>query len=519
MPRKTYTRLFRSAPAKAALATGCAAIAASLLALPATAASASGDITIRHSPTESFSFPGLPTDISVSSIATSAGAGGGGGFTAPPVSTRRSTAAKQSTQSGYVSTFSAAPLAPTPAGAASSAACLANSQPVTGPGGDLDIPGITGTSKDVGHVGALPISGLGPASMLPPGIESSDLAQLEVTRTADAASANMTMVASSGYRFPCIHIEVGAGTGYANVEYALVNAGLVADDRAGNTETLTWTYSSILWSYTLPGASSTVHQGSGRINARPDKVSGSLVNDSKAIALGTIGLTVVVSLGLIGLYVVGIRRNRARYRARYQRRTAMREQRAAMTAAAEAAFAAEAELEAAEPEAAEPEAVELEAMAAEPIAPAVEIPAVEIAEAEPEAEVIEEQEQPEAEPEVEAEPEAEAEAKAKAKAKTQTEPEAEATVEPEPEPVAEPEAVEEAEAPEEPVVAEPAVMEAEAAAEPETEPETEAEPAAHVEPASEPEPEPESDAESESELEAELEEHPEGQPVPQRSAT
>src|SRR5260370_357349 len=125
---------------------------------------------------------------------------------------------------------------------------------------------------DAGHAGALPTSGLGPAAMVPPQIDSTNLAQVEVTRAVDAASANLAMVASSGYRFPCVHIEIGPGRGYSNVQYALVNAGLVADDRSGKTDTLRWTYSTILWAYTLPG-STKVQQRRGRINARPALVS------------------------------------------------------------------------------------------------------------------------------------------------------------------------------------------------------------------------------------------------------
>ena len=327
IPPKTPSRVFRTAPAKAALAVGGAALAAgALLAFPATASAASNpaNLLIRPSrPFPSFSFPGPPT----TQFPTS------GGSTIIPAGVKKSAAPKHSEQAqfSYVSTFSPAPGANGAPANPASAGCVAGSAPAPGPGGDLDLPGINGASKDVGHVGALPINSLGPTAMLPPQIDSTNLGQLKVTRPVDATSTNLSMVASSGYRFPCVHIEVGPGRGFGNAEYALVNAGLVADDRSGSTETLTCTYSTILWSYTVPG-SATVNKGSGQINAQPDRTATSLVTDSKAVAAGTIGLTLVVSLGLIALYVIGRRRNRARYRARYYRRAAARAQREMMAA-------------------------------------------------------------------------------------------------------------------------------------------------------------------------------------------
>jgi type VI protein secretion system component Hcp len=325
IPQKNLSRVFRTAPAKAVLAVGGAALASgALLAFPATASAASDSANriIRPSHFPSFSSPAPPPTTQFPTPGNSA---------IVPVSNKKSAAPTQSTQGqfSYVSTFSPAPIASSAPPNTASVSCLANGQPVSGPGGDLDLPGISGTSKDAGHAGALPINTLGPTTMLPPQIDSANLGQLTVTRPVDATSTNLSMVASSGYRFPCVHIEVGAGQGFANAEYALANAGLVADDRSGTTETLTWTYSTILWSYTLPG-STAVHQGSGQINAQPDRTKNSLVKDSKAVAAGTIGLTLVVSLGLITLYIVGKRRNRARYRARYYRRAALRAQREAM---------------------------------------------------------------------------------------------------------------------------------------------------------------------------------------------
>jgi len=486
IPPKTPSRVFRTAPAKAALAVGGAAVAAcALLAFPATASAASGsaNLLIRPSrPFPSFSFPGPPPSTQ---FPTS------GGTTIVPVGVKKSSAPKHSDQPqfSYVSTFSPQPAASSAPANTASASCLANGQPVPGPRGDLDLPGINGTSQDAGHTGALPIDTLGPTAMLPPQIDSANLGQLKVTRPVDATSTNLSMVASSGYRFPCVHIEVGPGQGFANAEYALVNAGLVADDRSGSTETLTWTYSTILWSYTLPG-STTLHQGSGEINAQPDRTTTSLVTDSKAVAAGTIGLTLVVSLGLIALYIVGRRRHKARYRARYYRRAAIRAEREGMPAAPVFAMQATGPGEQVEPaqsaEAWEPqpgeavdvveaaevaeagevaEASEAEAVEASEAVPASEAVAETVSEAVVEPEVVEESElteepelesaeaEPEAEPLAVAEPvEAESEPEA-TEPEAETEPGRDAEIEAEVE-AQEPAAPEESAEPEEPAEAE-----------------------------------------------------------------
>ncbi len=326
--RPAVSSALRSPAARAVVAIGGAACALTVFTLPS-AAHATGttqpDRIIKHSftfnPTPSFSFifPSIPgTDVPSTPAGVQSSADGG-----HHKPSHTATATSDGGVSGYVSTFSPVAIVSTP-NAASSVACVPNGQPVTTPGrGDLDLPGVSGTSTDPGHVGALTVSSVGPNSMLPPQIDSADLTELRITRTVDAASANLAMVASSGYRFGCAYLEVGPGAGFSSAEYALSNAGLVADDRVGNTEILTVTYSSIQWAYTVPG-STTVHTGSGRINARPDKVSANLVTDSRLIAEWTIGLTAIVALGLIVLYFAGRHRHRSRYRTRYYRRMAAR---------------------------------------------------------------------------------------------------------------------------------------------------------------------------------------------------
>ncbi|MBS2961775.1 hypothetical protein KGA66_01855 [Actinocrinis puniceicyclus] len=486
IPSEILSRALRTAPGKAVAAAGAATavVVGVMVAFPPIAAAASGspDLVIRptHSriPFPTFSFP-LPT---------ATGGPTGGTSVTVPVRVKKSTGTGQSSgQFNYVSTFSPAPVASSSPVSTASAACLPNGQPVTGPGGALDLPGISGTSKDPGHVGALPITDLGPMAMLPPQIDSTNLTQLRMTRPVDAVSPNLSMVASSGYRFPCVHIEVGAGRGYANAEYALVNAGLVADDRSGGSEILTWTYSTILWSYTLPG-SADVHQGSGEINAQPDHKATSLATDSKKVAAGTVGLALLVAFGLIALYVAGRRRNRQRYRTRYYRRAVLRAQRAAAVAgAAEAVPSQQAVAESlvVEPDRpARPDQEFVEAVeSAEAVEP-VEVhsdEAAQAAESETEAAEAEPESEPDPEPVPEPEPEPESipEPELEAEPESVLEPEPEPESIPEPELEAEPESVSDLE-----LEAEP-----ESVLEPEPEPESIPEP--DPEPVPEPEPEPE----------------------------
>jgi type VI protein secretion system component Hcp len=569
--RTALPAALRSPAARAVAAVGCAAGVLTVFALPpasGAAAVAAPDRIIRHSitdtPTPSFIIPSIPIIFPSSTspatqpgtVSTTTSASHPKGSHSPKAS------ASASAVAGYVSTFSAVALVSTP-DATGSAVCAADGQPVTkAGGGDLDLPGIGGTSTDAGHNGALTITSIGPSSMLPPQIDSASLTEVQITRPVDASSANLAMVASSGYRFGCAHIELGPGAGYSSgygsVEYALSNAGLVSDDREGNTEILTVTYSSIAWAYTVPG-SSTVHTGSGLINARPDKVSANIATDSRKIAEGTIGLAAVAALGLIVLYFIGRRRNRKRYRTRYYRRVAARARQAEQQQYQQHQEAqnqqfqlyqqyqqeqqAQQEQQQPEPEAKpEPELVqEAEPVLArepepEPEADLVQEPkaALDLAQepepvlesepesepeaaaqaepgAEPESE-LESEPEPEREPEPEAvtdsEPDAEAEAEAEALAEEEAEPEHEAELEPEAkaEADAEPEPQAEAEAEPEPEPEAELKPEAEAKAEPVAEPEREAEPEA--EPESKP-------AEPEAKAELEPETGPEAEPVPE----
>ncbi|HEV3173718.1 MAG TPA: hypothetical protein VGZ32_25435 [Actinocrinis sp.] len=566
--RASAPSALRSPAARALAAIGGAACALTVFALPS-AAHAAGttqpDRIIKHSftfnPTPSFSliFPSVPSTF-VPSTPVGGQSSADNGHHKPSHSP---TATSDGGVSGYVSTFSPVALVSTP-NAASSVACVPSGQPVTAPGrGDLDLPGVGGTSTDPGHAGALTVSGVGPNSMLPPQIDSADLTELRITRTVDAASGNLTMVASSGYRFGCAYLEIGPGTGFSSAEYALAAAGLVADDRVGNTEILTVTYSSIQWAYTVPG-STTVHTGSGLINARPDKVSANLATDSRLIAEWTIGLTAIVALGLIVLYIAGRHRHRTRYRSRYYRRISARsraveyqpyqpfppvEQNPQDVTPYQVPAEQQPEL-VGQVGLVEPVASSEPEPEKDPTADAVvaAVPETErepepeaeaepdAAEAEPEAEVAPEAEQEpeleaesEAEPEPEAEPEsatalelaqeaeAEGELSSDAEPETDAEPTDELDTEPEQKQEPEPAPTTEVEpAPSEPepeAELEPAaeaesapVAEAEAAPEPEPEPvsaaEPESAPAAEAEPATTPEPELAPEAEPEPEVEA-----------------
>lgn len=336
MSRESLSKIPRTAPVKAVLAAG--GVAALLAGFTVGSASATTVLPALHRPP--LPSVSIATYIPASTPATAQPTTRSASASPAPKakSSQTSRTGLSGVGGGYVSTFSAAPAGQGGGSSGPAPACVPDGAPVGGPGGDLDLPGITGTSTDVGHTGALRVTRVGPASMLPPEIDSADLTRLRITRPVDPNSANLAMAASSGYRFPCLHLELGAGAGYSNAEYALVNAGLVADDRIAGSEVLTVTYARILWAYTVPG-SAVVHHGSGRVNARPDRVAGNLVVDSRVVVLSTMGLGLAVALALLGLYLFGVHRDRERYRARFYHRALARS--AARASAPPEAVAAE----------------------------------------------------------------------------------------------------------------------------------------------------------------------------------
>jgi type VI protein secretion system component Hcp len=233
---------------------------------------------------------------------------------APPVAKTSFSAPATVIHRKHVAPYKPPPPLPSVVPVPASTVCLANGRPVTHAGGDLDLPGVPGSSTDPGHAGALPISSAGPTAMLPPQIDSSSLGQLVVLRTLDKDSPGLAMAASTGERFGCVHLELGSDStnGYATVEYALSDAAFLDETVAAGVETLTLTYATIQWTYTTL-ADGVVHHGSGAINAYPTQLSTAVASGSRLLVWGVAGLTGLVAAGLLLLYALGRRRSRRRY--------------------------------------------------------------------------------------------------------------------------------------------------------------------------------------------------------------
>lgn len=300
----------------------CAGAASALVVVTTVAAPAASaavavpDIHHSHTvfptlPISTFTLPiiGSPTTATSSSAPTSA-----------PATSQTSSQATQSTAGGgsggghhprQTSTFVPQSL-PAQAAPTSAGPCVPDTKAPQS-GADLQLPQVNAGSTDAGYTGWLRLSAVGPQSMVPTQIDSSDLSTLTLTRTADAESPNLSMAASSGDRFACARLDVAAGPGYQRLDYALTNAGIVSETMKGKTETLIVTYSSISWNY-LPTGSKTPKTGSGAINTQPNVASTSLKHDAVLVGAGVVALTVVCLLGMLLLTLIGRHRRKLRYR-------------------------------------------------------------------------------------------------------------------------------------------------------------------------------------------------------------
>ncbi|HEV3232142.1 MAG TPA: type VI secretion system tube protein Hcp, partial [Candidatus Dormibacteraeota bacterium] len=122
-----------------------------------------------------------------------------------------------------------------------------------GPSAFLRLDDLRGDASDAAHPGAIELTSVGPADMLPPKLGGS-FGPIHVGKGADRATAALFEAAASGRRFRCGLIFLSRTAGYDNVVYALSDV-TVADFTQGAaepgaaTETLTLTYRVIAWSY------------------------------------------------------------------------------------------------------------------------------------------------------------------------------------------------------------------------------------------------------------------------------
>lgn len=275
----------------------CAGAATLLLAASATfapssaVAAAAPDAHRSHSPRPlpTFSLPiGLPTLPSTSQAPQTTAPAGVSSTIRSVSSTPGESSAGASGRDGGGSGAGSSPSAgftpqalPTQVPTAGSGPCVPDGR-APGEGADLELPQVSGGSADPGFLNWLRVSTVGPSTMLPPRIDVPNLTTLTLTRTADAESANLGMAASSGDRFGCALLDVGAGPGYQRIDYALTDAGFVSETVKGGTETLIVTYASISWSY-LPIGSVAAVSGNGTINSQPGLAKTSLKHDAQLV--------------------------------------------------------------------------------------------------------------------------------------------------------------------------------------------------------------------------------------------
>jgi type VI protein secretion system component Hcp len=159
-----------------------------------------------------------------------------------------------------------------PPGPPTPATCDTDVPQATAGGGFLEIPGLAGTVTALAHPGAVLVAGAAPLSMLPPLVGTAPLTELTVRRQADAASPALVQAASSGARYPCVHLELGPGPQALYTTYAFHDAQLAGYGPATGppaAEQLRLTYARVDWEYQPPGGSPVV-TGGGALGTTPD---------------------------------------------------------------------------------------------------------------------------------------------------------------------------------------------------------------------------------------------------------
>ncbi len=298
----------------------CSAAAAALVVASSAASlapSASAAVALPEAHRSTIGIPTFPISIPVQTTVvqqtTSQAAQTTAAATKTTAKAKHSTAsAAASTESVYKSTFTPHAMPSVAVPTPSSTGCAPDTRAPSA-GADMQLPQVSAGSTDSGFTNWLHVTAVGPSTMLPPKLNSSNLSTLTLTRSTDGESTNLGMAASSGERFTCALLDVSTGQGYQRVDYALTNAGFVSDSVQGKTETLIVTYSSVSWSY-LPTADSTAVTGSGTINTQPDVAQTSLKRDAKDVAAGVLGLALTCVLGMLLLTLFGRHRRKVRYR-------------------------------------------------------------------------------------------------------------------------------------------------------------------------------------------------------------
>src|SRR5215472_63862 len=79
----------------------------------------------------------------------------------------------------------------------------------TGSGGFLQVAGVAGDATEAPHAGAVVLTGVSPASMLPPIVGTVPLTQITLVKPVDRSSPGLVRAVAEATHFDCAQVEMG----------------------------------------------------------------------------------------------------------------------------------------------------------------------------------------------------------------------------------------------------------------------------------------------------------------------
>jgi type VI protein secretion system component Hcp len=177
------------------------------------------------------------------------------------------------------------------------------------------VAGLVGQATEPQHAGAIVLTSIAPASMLPPTVGTVPLTELTVLRDVDQSSPALVQAMAGGTHFDCVQVEMGPSRWYLYATYAFHDAQFDGYAPTGSTqsiEQLTLSYVTVDWEYQLRDGTSVV-TGSGTLGSTPNPRSLAAASVSRApvtLLLAFIALTVLLAGATGGLWRLRRRRRR-----------------------------------------------------------------------------------------------------------------------------------------------------------------------------------------------------------------
>jgi type VI protein secretion system component Hcp len=199
-----------------------------------------------------------------------------------------------------------APPTPTP----TPAPCDTRVPQATGSGGFLQLAGVAGDATEAPHAGAIILTGVSPASMLPPAVGTVPLTEITLVKPVDRSSPALVRAVAGATHFDCAQVEMGPSREYLYATYAFHSAQFATYAPTGaqqSAELLTLTYDTVDWEYQLRDGTP-VATGSGALGSTPNPRAQPAAAMSQATPLAVVILVLVAVGSVAG--VIWLRRRR-----------------------------------------------------------------------------------------------------------------------------------------------------------------------------------------------------------------